>query len=60
MAKIHMNTKEENNVVLEKLFQHRSEAARVFPHCGVTGAEFIDQYQGARLSKASVDALRRS
>lgn len=41
------------------LCRQRSDAAKLFPHCGETGAAFSKRVQGMKLSAASLKALKR-
>lgn len=50
---------EEKTNLFEHLYQQRMEAAKVFPHCGEHGLDYINRVNGCKLSKASVKALKR-
>ena len=50
---------EEKTSLMEHLCQQRKEAAKVFPHCGEHGFDYINRVNGCKLSKASVKALKR-
>lgn len=50
---------EEKTNLMEHLCQQRMEAAKVFPHCGEHGLDYINRVNGCKLSKASVKALKR-
>lgn len=50
---------EEKTNLFEHLRQQRMDAAKVFPHCGEEGADYITRIHGCKLSEASVKALKR-
>lgn len=50
---------EEKTGLMDHLCQQRMEAAKVFPHCGENGFDYIKRINGCPLSEASVKALKR-
>lgn len=49
----------EKTSLYDHLCQQRMDAAKVFPHCGEEGTDYITRVNGCKLSEASVKALKR-
>lgn len=50
---------EEKSSLYDHLCHQRMDAAKVFPHCGEQGFDYIKRVNGCKLSEASVKALKR-
>lgn len=60
MANIDLElTAEEKESVFSDRFNHRLDAAKVFPHCSETFVDFIGNYQGVKLTRDEIKALGR-
>ncbi|MCQ2358751.1 MAG: hypothetical protein MJ055_01620 [Phascolarctobacterium sp.] len=57
--KVFHKDEERENAILENLKKSRIAEAMIFPHDRKRYQDFLSNYQGVRLSKASIEALAK-